>query len=59
MAIIYFFFIMKREPMVGEILIDIESPVAKQAKKCDFVSFKTFFRRQFFITVKGIFKSTF
>ena len=50
---------MKREPMVGEILIDIESPVAKQAKKCDFVSFKTFFRRQFFITVKGIFKSTF
>ena len=59
MALIYFFFVIKCEPLIGEILMDIESPVAKQAKKCDFVSFKTFCWRKFFITVKGIFKSTF
>ena len=41
-ALIYFFFIKTREPLVSEALIEIESAVAKQKKKCDFVSFKTF-----------------
>ena len=58
-ALIYFFFVIKPEPLVGEILMDIVSSVAKQAKKCNFVSLKTFCWRQFFITVKGVFKSTF
>ena len=37
-----FLFITKREPLVGETLIEIESAVPKQTKNCDFVSFKTF-----------------
>ena len=37
-ALIYFFFIIKHEPLLGEARIEIESVVAKQTKKCDFVS---------------------
>ena len=39
-----------------ETLIEIDSAMAKQTKKCDFVSFKIFSQQQFFITVKGIFE---
>ena len=46
------------EQLVRKTLIEIESAVVKQ-KICDFVSFKTFYKRQFFTTVKGIFKNTF
>ena len=37
-ALIYFFFIIKREPLVDETLIEIESAVTKQTKKCNFTS---------------------
>ena len=53
------FFIRKHDPLVGETLIEIESAVAKQTKKCNFVSFKTFCQQQFFTTLKGIFKKYF
>ena len=56
---LYLFYIIKSEPSVGETLIDIESAEAKQTKKSDFVSFKTFCQQQFFTTIKGIFKNTF
>ena len=49
MTLIYFFFIIKREPLVDETLIEIESAVAKQTKRCDFFSFKTFCQQQFFL----------
>ena len=51
------FFIIKRGPLVGETLIEIESAVAKQKRKYDFVCFKTFGLRQFFSTIKVIFKN--
>ena len=57
-ALIYLFFIIKREPLVVETLIEIESTVAKHIKKSNFVSFKIFCQRQFFSTVKEIFKNT-
>ena len=59
MDFMYFLFIIKQEALVGETQIEIESAVAKQTKKCDFVSFKTFCQRQFFTTAKRIFKNTF
>ena len=53
----FIFFIIKRGPLVGETLIEIESAVAKQKRKYDFVCFKTFGLRQFFSTIKVIFKN--
>ena len=47
-ALIYFFFIIKHEPLVGETLIEIESAVAKQTKKSNFNSFKTLPARVFY-----------
>ena len=35
----------KRKSLFGETLIETEFAVAKQTKKCDFVSFKTFYQR--------------
>ena len=63
-AWLFFFFIIKRETLVGEALREIgsalfESALSEQTKKCDFVSFKTFYQRQFFTTVKWIFENIF
>ena len=41
-ALNHFFLIIKRKSLISETPIEIESTVAKQTKKCDFVSFKTF-----------------
>ena len=49
----------KCEAQFDETLIEIESAVAKETKKYDFVSFKTFCQGQFFTTVKAILKNTF
>ena len=52
MALIYFFFIIKREPLLSEILIEIEFEVAKQTKKVRVCFFQnippaaTFYHRQ-------------
>ena len=56
MALICFFFIIKREPLVDETVIEIESAVAKQIKKCDFVSFKIFCQRQFLTSLNLVLK---
>ena len=40
MALICFFFIIKREPLVGETLIETESALAKQTKKVQFCIFE-------------------
>ena len=51
-ALIYFFFIIKREPLLSEILIEIEFEVAKQTKKVRVCFFQnippaaTFYHRQ-------------
>ena len=58
-GLFYFFFIIKRELLIDKTLREIESAVAKQTKKCDFVSFKTFCQRQFFTIVKEMFKNIF
>ena len=58
-AWLFFFFIIKRETLDGEAPTEIESALSEQTKKCDFVSFKTFYQRQFFTTVKWIFKNIF
>ena len=47
------------EQFVGKTLIEIESAILNKQKMCDFVSFKTFYKRQFFTTVKGTFKNTY
>ena len=45
--------------LIGKTVIDIESAVANKQKICDFASFKTFYKLQFFTTVKDIFKTHF
>ena len=59
MALNYFYFTIKSEPLVGKTLTEIESEVAKQTKKCDIVSFKTFTSDNFLPTSEEYLKRRF
>ena len=59
MVLIYFFFMIKREPLVDKTLIKNESAVTKQTKKGRFCFFQNILSETVFTTVKRIFKNTF
>ena len=50
MVLIYYFLIMKREPLVGEALIEINSAVAKQTKNVRFCFFQNILLARIFKT---------